>query len=96
MLRVLREGGLIVVLEFSKPEGFFFRHVYNFYFRYLLPFIGSLFSRNRNAYRYLNQSVMDFADNEKFMQMMRNAGFSDVCQTRLTRGIASIYTGIKK
>jgi demethylmenaquinone methyltransferase/2-methoxy-6-polyprenyl-1,4-benzoquinol methylase len=96
MRRVVRNGGIVVVLEFSKPDGFIFKHVYNFYFRYFLPFIGALFSRRRKAYKYLNESVMNFADKEKFIQMMRESGLSEIKQTRLTRGIASIYTGVKK
>ncbi|MCX6262109.1 MAG: bifunctional demethylmenaquinone methyltransferase/2-methoxy-6-polyprenyl-1,4-benzoquinol methylase UbiE [Bacteroidia bacterium] len=96
MRRVVRNGGIVVVLEFSKPDGFIFKHVYNFYFRYFLPFIGALFSRRRKAYKYLNESVMNFADKEKFIQMMRESGLSEIKQTRLTRGIASIYTAVKK
>jgi demethylmenaquinone methyltransferase/2-methoxy-6-polyprenyl-1,4-benzoquinol methylase len=96
MRRVIRAGGLIVVLEFSKPDGLLFKYVYNFYFRYLLPFLGGIFSKHRKAYRYLNESVMKFADNEVFIQMMIEAGFSDVSQTRMSMGIASIYTGVKK
>jgi demethylmenaquinone methyltransferase / 2-methoxy-6-polyprenyl-1,4-benzoquinol methylase len=96
MRRVVRNGGIVVVLEFSKPDGFIFKHVYNFYFRYSLPFIGALFSRRREAYKYLNESVMNFVDKEKFIQMMRESGLYEIKQTRLTRGIASIYTGVKK
>jgi demethylmenaquinone methyltransferase/2-methoxy-6-polyprenyl-1,4-benzoquinol methylase len=96
MRRVVRNGGIVVVLEFSIPDGFIFKHVYNFYFRYFLPFIGDLFSRRRKAYKYLNESVMKFAEKEKFIQMMRESGLSEIKQTRLTRGIASIYTGVKK
>jgi demethylmenaquinone methyltransferase/2-methoxy-6-polyprenyl-1,4-benzoquinol methylase len=96
MRRVVRKDGLIVVLEFSKPDGFIFKHAYNFYFKNFLPLIGSVFSRHRNAYRYLNESVMKFADSEEFIQMMKSAGLSEIKQTRLTRGIASIYTGVKK
>jgi len=95
MRRVIRPGGMVVVLEFSKPEGFPLKHVYNFYFRNLLPFFGSLFSRHGKAYRYLNESVMEFADNEKFINLMVAAGLSEPFQTRMTGGIASIYTGIK-
>jgi demethylmenaquinone methyltransferase/2-methoxy-6-polyprenyl-1,4-benzoquinol methylase len=95
MRRVLRDGGFALVLEFSKPDGFIFKHLYNFYFRNLLPFAGALISRHKDAYKYLNESVMNFADNEKFVKMMKDAGFSDIKQTRLTRGIASIYTGVK-
>jgi demethylmenaquinone methyltransferase/2-methoxy-6-polyprenyl-1,4-benzoquinol methylase len=96
MRRVVRKDGLIVVLEFSKPDGLIFKHIYNIYFRSFLPFIGALFSSQRKAYRYLNESVMTFADNEEFIQMMKEAGLSEIKQTRLTRGIASIYTGVKK
>ena len=96
MRRVVRKDGLIVVLEFSKPDGFIFKHVYNIYFGIILPFIGSVFSRQKKAYRYLNESVMNFAEKEKFIQMMKESGLSEIKQTRLTRGIASIYTGVKK
>lgn len=96
MRRVVRNGGLVVVLEFSKPDGFIFKHIYNIYFRSFLPFAGALFSRQWKAYRYLNESVMKFADNEEFVQLMKKAGLSEIQQIRLTRGIASIYTGVKK
>lgn len=96
MRRVVRTEGLVVILEFSKPAGFLFKHVYNFYFGHLLPFLGSLFSNHKKAYKYLNESVMDFADNEKFIQMMNKAGLSEIRQDRISRGIATIYTGVKK
>jgi demethylmenaquinone methyltransferase / 2-methoxy-6-polyprenyl-1,4-benzoquinol methylase len=96
MCRVIRKDGLVLVLEFSKPEGFIFKHLYNIYFNNILPFAGAVFSKHRNAYKYLNESVREFADNENFMQMMEVAGLSDIKQTRLTFGIATIYTGVKK
>ena len=96
MRRVLRVGGLLIVLEFSRPKGFLFKTVYNFYFRNLLPFFGSVFSKDKKAYRYLNESVMKFQDNEEFMMLMNRAGLSDLQQLKLSFGIASIYTGIKK
>jgi len=96
MRRVVRHGGLVVVLEFSKPGGFIFKHLYNFYFRNFLPFIGSVISKQKKAYKYLNESVMEFADREEFIQMMSESGLSDIKQTRMTGGIASIYTGVKK
>jgi demethylmenaquinone methyltransferase/2-methoxy-6-polyprenyl-1,4-benzoquinol methylase len=96
MRRVLRRNGMIVVLEFSRPDGTIFKHLYNIYFGYVLPFVGSLFSKHRKAYKYLNESVMRFAEKEKFLSMMTSAGFSDIRQTRMTGGIASIYTGIRK
>ena len=95
MKRVLRENGMIMVLEFSKPSGFPFRPVYNFYFRNILPFFGKLFSKDNAAYKYLPDSVMKFPDNEEFLSLMAQAGFSKTNQIKLTGGVASIYTGIK-
>lgn len=93
--RVVRNGGMLIVLEFSKPSGFPFRTIYNFYFRRILPFFGRLFSKNDDAYNYLPDSVMKFPDNEKFINLLSQAGFSDNHQIKLTGGVASIYTGIK-
>ena len=95
MYRVIRRGGMIVVLEFSKPTGFPFRTVYNFYFTRILPFFGKLFSKDKSAYNYLPESVMSFPDNDEFLKMLRLAGFSQTKQLKLTGGVASIYTGIK-
>jgi demethylmenaquinone methyltransferase/2-methoxy-6-polyprenyl-1,4-benzoquinol methylase len=95
MNRVLRTGGLIMVLEFSKPALFPFRQLYNFYFLNILPLIGRVFSKNRKAYTYLPESVMQFPDNEKFIELLKNAGFSGTKQKKLTFGVASIYTGVK-
>jgi len=95
MNRVLRHGGVIMVLEFSKPASFPFRQIYNFYFLNILPLFGRFFSKNRKAYRYLPETVMKFPDNEEFIKMMRVAGFSGIKQKKLTGGVASIYTGIK-
>lgn len=94
MRRVLRKDGMIMVLEFSKPNGFFFGPLYKIYFRRILPFFGKLFSRDRKAYDYLPDSVMKFPDNEKFLELLEKAGFTSTKQVRLTGGIASIYTGI--
>ena len=95
MQRVIREGGMIMVLEFSKPSGFPFKRVYNFYFRNILPLFGRLFSKDKAAYRYLPDSVMKFPDNEEFLQLLVRAGCSETHQIKLTGGVASIYTGIK-
>jgi demethylmenaquinone methyltransferase/2-methoxy-6-polyprenyl-1,4-benzoquinol methylase len=95
MRRVIRDKGMIMVLEFSKPTGYPFRQVYNFYFRNILPFFGKLFSKDKAAYRYLPDSVMQFPDNADFLQLLVLAGFSETKQVKLTGGVASIYTGIK-
>ena len=95
MNRVLRNEGMIMVLEFSKPSGFPFRPVFNFYFLNILPFFGKLFSKDKAAYSYLPDSVMKFPDNEAFLKLLVQAGFSCTKQIKLTGGVASIYTGIK-
>jgi demethylmenaquinone methyltransferase/2-methoxy-6-polyprenyl-1,4-benzoquinol methylase len=95
MRRVIRKGGMVIVLEFSKPAFSPFRAVYNFYFRNILPYFGRLFSKDKNAYSYLPDSVMKFPDNEEFLNLLRQAGFSGARQIKLTGGVASIYTGTK-
>jgi demethylmenaquinone methyltransferase / 2-methoxy-6-polyprenyl-1,4-benzoquinol methylase len=95
MKRVIRTDGMIVVLEFSKPSGFPFRPVYNFYFMNILPFFGKLFSKDKAAYNYLPESVMKFPDNEEFLNLLKLAGFAETIQIKLTGGVASIYTGVK-
>ena len=95
MQRVLRPGGLVVVLEFSRPVSFPMKQLYSFYFNNILPFFGKLFSKDKSAYRYLPASVMKFPDNEDFISLLREAGFTGPGQKRLSGGIASIYSGIK-
>jgi demethylmenaquinone methyltransferase/2-methoxy-6-polyprenyl-1,4-benzoquinol methylase len=95
MNRVIRNGGMIMVLEFSKPKGFPIKPLYNFYFRNILPFFGRLFSKDKDAYNYLPDSVMKFPDNEEFLKLLVKAGWSETHQVKLTGGVASIYTGIK-
>ncbi|HZL76415.1 MAG TPA: bifunctional demethylmenaquinone methyltransferase/2-methoxy-6-polyprenyl-1,4-benzoquinol methylase UbiE [Bacteroidales bacterium] len=94
MGRVLRSGGLIVVLEFSRPSAFPFRQIYKFYFLNILPSIGRIFSKNKVAYSYLPETVMKFPENEEFLKLLEKAGFTELKQERLTLGIASIYTGL--
>ncbi len=96
MNRVLKPGGTVMVLEFSKPSWFPFKQLYYFYFLHILPFVGSFFSGSNNAYRYLPESVLGFPDNEKFLSMLSQAGFVQLSQKKLTGGVASIYTGIKQ
>jgi demethylmenaquinone methyltransferase/2-methoxy-6-polyprenyl-1,4-benzoquinol methylase len=95
MQRVIRQGGSVLVLEFSRPAKFPVSQIYYFYFRFILPLIGSLVSGDRKAYRYLHDSVMSFPDNEQFLDLMKKAGLAGVKQNKLSGGIASIYTGFK-
>jgi len=95
MFRVLKPGGKIVILEFSKPQQFPIKQTYNFYFKHITPFFGRLFSKDGRAYSYLPESVAAFPDGKAFTSLMETVGFSQTKQTTLTFGISSIYTGIK-
>lgn len=93
--RVLRPGGRAIIMEFSLPKNFIIKAFYLFYFRYLLPFIGNIVSKHKDAYTYLNKTVEDFPYGEDFMKMMKNAGLKRVREVPLTFGIASLYIGEK-
>ena len=93
MYRVLKPGGRALILEFSLPKNRLFKRVYLFYFRHILPRLGAIISGDRQAYRYLNQTVETFPYGEEFCNLMRSAGFSEVNAHPLTFGIATIYRG---
>ncbi|QQL48487.1 bifunctional demethylmenaquinone methyltransferase/2-methoxy-6-polyprenyl-1,4-benzoquinol methylase UbiE [Mucilaginibacter ginkgonis] len=95
MLRVLKPGGKAVILEFSKPKGFPIKQLYNFYFHYITPGIGKLFSKDSRAYSYLPESVAAFPDGKNFTALMDKVGYRDTKHRSLTFGICSIYTGVK-
>ena len=94
--RVLKTDTKVVILEFSRPANFPIKQLYWFYFRYVLPFIGRMVSKDSAAYSYLPESVKAFPDGEAFLNRLSGAGFIDLSQKELTFGIASIYCGIKK
>ena len=96
MKRVLTPGGVIMILEFSRPKTFPFRQLYYFYFLNILPFFGRLFSKDKDAYRYLPDTVMQFPNNEDFIKLLSRAGFINGKQKKLTFGVASIYTALKQ
>jgi demethylmenaquinone methyltransferase / 2-methoxy-6-polyprenyl-1,4-benzoquinol methylase len=93
--RILRPGGKLVVLEFSKPRIFPLKQLYNTYFKYILPFIGRITSKDPKAYSYLYESVQAFPDGKDFLEVLKKTGFIDTTWKSLTLGICSIYTGIK-
>jgi demethylmenaquinone methyltransferase/2-methoxy-6-polyprenyl-1,4-benzoquinol methylase len=95
MHRVLRPGGTIVVLEFSRPRHFPVKQLYFFYFRRVLPLIGKLISRSESAYTYLPDTVMKFPDGTEFLSILEKVGFKGTQETRLTGGIATLYEGRK-
>lgn len=95
MLRVLKPGGKAVILEFSKPKVFPVKQAYNFYFKYITPTIGKLFSKDSSAYTYLPESVAAFPDGKDFTALMGKVGFKNTKYRPLTFGICSIYIGVK-
>lgn len=95
MLRVMKPGGKSVILEFSKPKGFPIKQLYNFYFNYITPGIGKLFSKDARAYTYLPESVAAFPDGKDFTALMDKVGFRQTKSRPLAFGICSVYTGIK-
>jgi len=95
MCRVLKPGGMVMILEFSKPAWFPMKQVYGLYFRKILPHIGRRVSGDTEAYNYLPETVMAFPDNRAFLELLDEAGFMNVNQKRMTGGIASIYYGFR-
>jgi demethylmenaquinone methyltransferase/2-methoxy-6-polyprenyl-1,4-benzoquinol methylase len=94
--RVLRPGGRVVVLEFSKPTNGVIRFGYDLYFNHVLTRLASLVARDKTgAYRYLASSVETFKPRGVMQQELEAAGFEKVTQTPLTFGIAVIYVGTK-
>lgn len=92
--RVLRPGGVAMILEFSKPTGLF-GLIFSIYNKSLLPLWGKLFSGDSAAYTYLPESVAAFPEGDEFKQIMRSLSYRKINDRRLTFGVCSIYTGIK-
>lgn len=95
LYRVLKPSGKLVVLEFSKPKIFPVKQVFNIYFKYVLPFIGKLISKDKSAYTYLPESVQAFPEGTNFTNILQQTGFKLTKCTALTLGISSLYTGVK-
>lgn len=95
IFRVLKPGGKLVILEFSKPKKFPVKQFYGFYFKYILPLWGKLLGGSSSAYSYLPASVRAFPEGVKFLEYMQEAGFRQLLCKPLSFGICSIYTGTK-
>ncbi|MEC5142154.1 bifunctional demethylmenaquinone methyltransferase/2-methoxy-6-polyprenyl-1,4-benzoquinol methylase UbiE [Chitinophaga sp. 212800010-3] len=91
MLRVLKPGGKLVILEFSNPTVFPIKQLYNSYFRYIVPLIGKFIAKSQAAYSYLPESVKAFPQGEAMRTILTNVGFQAVTCKTLTFGICSIY-----
>jgi len=95
MYRVLKPEGQVVILEFSKPKKFPVKQLYAFYFRFILPLIGKIVSKDNCAYTYLPESVQAFPDGEDFLNILTKVGFKNCRCQLLSGGIASIYSAVK-
>lgn len=95
IVRVLKPGGRLAILEFGTPSVPGLRGAYLFYFRRVLPLIGRLVSRHNEAYSYLPASVAAFPSPDEFLALLRRAGFSHVEVDRLTFGIVYLFVAMK-
>ena len=91
MYRVTRDGGHLMIIEFSKPTKFPVKQLYNFYFNSILPKIGKIVSKDNAAYQYLPESVAAFPSGQSFLEILSNVGYKDIKCIPLTFGISSIY-----
>ncbi len=93
--RVLRPGGIFIVLETSQPEKFPFKQGFKFYSKYVIPFLGRLFSKDQKAYEYLPESAEAFPYGEAFNNILKKNQFKSVQNYPLMFGSASIYKAFK-
>jgi demethylmenaquinone methyltransferase/2-methoxy-6-polyprenyl-1,4-benzoquinol methylase len=96
MVRVIKEGGKVTILEFTLPQNRLMKILYPIYFKRILPWVGGLVSGDRGAYAYLPESVSQFQYAGHYEEMLKQSGLKNVMSRRLTFGIASIITGTKK
>jgi len=93
--RVLKSGGILVILETSNPTKFPFKQGYKFYTSFILPVIGKLFSKDKIAYSYLSESANFFPFGKAFNNILKKNGFINTTHTPVTFGVATIYSASK-
>jgi len=95
MLRVVRPGGKLIILEFSKPRKFPVKQYYAFHSKYVIPFFGKRISKDASAYTYLPESVAAFPEGKQFEDILVSLGYKGVQSRLVSGGIATIYSGKK-
>jgi len=95
IFRVLKPNGSLVILETSNPTKFPFKQFYRFYSKFILPSIGKIFSKDKVAYNYLSESSAEFPYGEKFNNILKKIGFTNVVDFPQTFGVATIYVASK-
>jgi demethylmenaquinone methyltransferase/2-methoxy-6-polyprenyl-1,4-benzoquinol methylase len=95
MLRVLKPGGKLLILEFSKPQHDIMRKIYDLYSFKILPKMGSLITQDADSYEYLAESIRMHPDQDTLKSMMVDAGFEQVEYTNMTDGIVALHKGYK-
>lgn len=95
LYRVLKDGGMLAIAEFSIPRNRLWRGVYTVYFRHVLPAVGRIVSRQSYAYTYLPESSFDFPAPEDFLTELSEGGFADMTARSMTGGVAYLYVGRK-
>ena len=95
MLRVLKPGGRLLILEFSKPKNAVLSDIYDKYSFKALPFMGKLITNDSESYKYLAESIRMHPDQETLKSMMDDAGFANTRYQNMTGGIVALHTGIK-
>lgn len=93
--RVLKPGGKLVVLEFSKPKAPVMKQLYDVYMKVVAPGVGKIFSKNRSAYKYLDESIKKFPEGKNFTSILDNIGYRNTYCKPQSLGICSIYCGEK-
>lgn len=95
ILRVLKPGGKLVVLEFSQPSQPVVKAFYNTYMKVITPTIGKIISKNNCAYQYLDESIKKFPEGQNFTHILQQLGYLNIQSKKLSLGICSIYSGTK-
>lgn len=95
MLRVLKPGGQVAIIEISQPSSFPIKQIYNIYFKHVLPAVGKLVSKDARAYTYLPESVTHFAQGQEFADILTKVGYKEATSTPLTLGTATLYIASK-